>query len=102
MEIKAFVDKLKWHDLFHLLQVIYVGFIIYFFVRMVKLLHKQKLQYFKDFWNMLEFSTMIMSIITVAMYGMKMVFGNVAMNVVKESGSGIGIHSYNCLLIFED
>lgn len=68
---------------------------------MVKLLHKQKLQYFKDFWNMLEFSTMIMSIVTVAMYGMKMVFGNVAMNVVKESGSGMrSIHSFTNVSIY--
>lgn len=44
---------------------------------------------------------MIMSIVTVAMYGMKMVFGNVAMNVVKESGSGMrSVHSFTKVSIY--
>jgi len=70
------------------MQVIFVGFIIYFMVRTVRLIRKQKREYFKSFWNCLELCTMITSILSIAMYGMKLIMGNTAMDVLKEAGSG--------------
>ena len=69
-------------------EVCYLLFTLYFFVHMVNMLKKQKMKYFKDFWNMLEFATLVMSIIAIAMYAMKKIFGEVAMNALEESGSG--------------
>lgn len=57
-------------------------------VRTIKLLRKQRKEYFNNFWNVLEFLTMIMSIVTIAMYAMKMIFGNTAMDILKETGAG--------------
>jgi len=45
-------------------------------------------QYFKQFWNILELCTVIMSVLTCAMYAAKILFGNTAMDILRESGSG--------------
>jgi hypothetical protein len=71
-----------------LFQVTYVIFVLYFFYNVISKLRKLKLSYFKEFWNGLEFCTVIMSVITIAMFAMKMILGNTAMTVLKESGSG--------------
>lgn len=55
---------------------------------MISKIRKQKRKYFKQFWNILELCTVIMSILTCAMYGAKIMFGNTAMDVLRESGSG--------------
>ena len=69
-------------------EVCYLCFTLYFMKRLYHMLKKERLKYFKDFWNMLEFATLVMSIIAVVMYAMKKIFGNVAMNTLAESGSG--------------
>ena len=71
-----------------LFEVLYLCFTLYFIKRLYHMLKKERLKYFKDFWNMLEFATLVMSIIAVAMYAMKKIFGNVAMTALEESGSG--------------
>ena len=70
-------------------EVCYLCFTLYFIKRLYSMLKKERLKYFKDFWNMLEFATLVMSIVAVAMYAMKKIFGNVAMSALEESGSGI-------------
>ena len=39
----------------------------------------------QDFWNLIDFVTFVMAIVTIAMYAMKKVFGAVAMSVLEES-----------------
>ena len=46
------------------------------------------MKYFQDFWNMLEFATLVMGIVAIAMYAMKKLFGALAMKLLEESGSG--------------
>ena len=46
------------------------------------------MKYFKEFWNMLELSTLIMSLIVIAMYALKAIFGKVALHVLEQSESG--------------
>ena len=65
-----------------------MGFVVYFFVHMINLLRKQKTQYFYDFWNFLDFFTLILAVIAIAMYAMKIIFGNMAMSILNDSGSG--------------
>ena len=69
-------------------QLIFVGFILYFLVHVVNKIRKQKRKYFKQFWNLLELCTVIMAVLTCAMYAAKILFGNTAMDVLRESGSG--------------
>jgi hypothetical protein len=69
-------------------EVVFLIFIIYFMIKMVKDLKKQRLKYFGEFWNLLEFATLILSLICIVMYAMKKVFGSVAMNLLHESESG--------------
>jgi len=68
-------------------QLIFVGFIIYFLVHVVNKIRKEKRKYFR-FWNILELCTVILAVLTCAMYGAKILFGNTAMDVLRESGSG--------------
>ena len=69
-------------------QIIFVLFIVYFMVRIINKLRKEKRKYFTDFWNMLEFATIIMSIVAVGMFALKIIFGNTAMDVLHQAGTG--------------
>lgn len=40
---------------------------------------------------MLEFATLVLSLVAIVMYAMKKVFGTVAINVLHESGAGKSI-----------
>ena len=42
----------------------------------------------QDFWNLLEFVTLVLSVVTIVMYGIKKVAGAVAISALKDSGSG--------------
>jgi len=68
-------------------QVIFVGFIVYFLVHVINKIRKQRRK-FVQFWNVLELVTVIMAILSCAMYGAKIMFGNTAMDILRESGSG--------------
>jgi len=57
-------------------------------VHVINKIRKQKRKYFMQFWNILELVTVIMAILSCAMYGAKMMFGNTAMDILRESGSG--------------
>ena len=70
------------------MEIIYLVFTLYFFFRMVRLVRKERMKYFKDFWNLLEFATLVMGIVAIGMYAMKKLFGAFAMKLLAESGSG--------------
>ena len=70
------------------MEITYLVFTLYFLARMVRLVRKERMRYFKDFWNMLEFATLVMGIVAIAMYAMKKLFGAFAMKLLAESGSG--------------
>ena len=71
-----------------LMEIIFLCFVLYFLFSEVNKIRKQKWKYFFQFWNLLEFATLVMAIVTIAMYAMKKIFGSVAMNILKESESG--------------
>ena len=62
-------------------------FFIYFFYREAKRLKNERLKYFNNFWNLMEFATMFGSITAIAMYIMKKILAELAMNSLRESGS---------------
>ena len=57
-------------------------------LKLVNDLRKQRLKYFKDAWNLLEFVMLAFSITSIAMYAMKKIFGTVAIDVLRDSDSG--------------
>lgn len=88
-DVHVGVSNLRRRRLFlRMRQLIFVGFIIYFLYHVISKIRKQKRKYFKEFWNLLELCTVVMSVLTCAMYGAKILFGNTAMDILKESGSG--------------
>ncbi|XP_064637018.1 polycystin-1-like protein 2 [Lineus longissimus] len=68
-------------------EIIFAIFVIYYFFRESNHIRKQRLKYFKDFWNLMEFATLTGAVTCVAMYIMKKILGSVAMDALKESGS---------------
>jgi hypothetical protein len=56
-------------------------------IHIVNLVRKQKLEYFKGFFNVLDVLTVIMSIVCIAMYAVKIIFGNKAMDIVNSTAS---------------
>ncbi len=68
--------------------IVFLGFTLYFLIKMIRDLHKQKRKYFANFWNILEFCTLILALSAIAMYAMKKVMGTVAINTLHESESG--------------
>lgn len=83
-------------------QVIFVGFVVYFMYHIIVKIRKEKRQYFKSFWNCLELCTMIMSILSVVMYAMKIIMGNTAMTVLKEAGTGLFLNCFFISLHFHE
>lgn len=63
-------------------------FTLYFLVKLANDLRKQKLKYFKDAWNVLEFIMLSLCVTSIVMYGLKKAFATVAMDVLHDSDSG--------------
>ena len=68
-------------------QIFFVLFLIYFIANEILAIKKQKCEYFKQFWNILEFLVICLSIVAMAMYGMRTVFTNVAIDDVHNTGN---------------
>jgi O-antigen/teichoic acid export membrane protein len=69
-------------------EALFLCFTLYFLYKMTKDIIKQRLKYFQDFWNLMEFATICLSLGAIVMYAIKKVFAAVAINTLKESCSG--------------
>lgn len=65
-------------------EVIYTIFSLYFFIRCIKKLKKEKMKYFKGFWNKLEFALLCFCVSVIAMYALKHILTTLAMNALKD------------------
>ncbi|XP_060067156.1 uncharacterized protein LOC132547416 [Ylistrum balloti] len=65
-------------------QVIYACFSLYFFVRCIKKLRKEKMKYFARFWNLLEFILLCFCIAVIAMYAFKQILSELTMRALKD------------------
>lgn len=77
-----------WGVIVLLFEIVFLIFTVYFLIKCLKDIKNQKFKYFKQFWNLLEFVTLSMSITAVAMYAMKRIFASAAMKTLKKSESG--------------
>ncbi|XP_013393280.1 uncharacterized protein LOC106161002 [Lingula anatina] len=68
-------------------ELMFGAFTIYFLVREVGKIRKEGKAYFREFWNLMEFSTTCFSIAAIAMYIMKHGLAALAMNALEKSGS---------------
>ncbi|CAH1779487.1 unnamed protein product, partial [Owenia fusiformis] len=76
-----------WGIIVVIFEVLFVLFTLYFFQHNIRLLKKQGRKYLSEFWNLLEFGQIVMSIVAVAMYAMKTLMGSLAMSALKKSGA---------------
>ena len=49
-------------------EVMFILFMLLFTIREARVMYKEKFQYFKEFWNLVEFSNIILSILAVTFY----------------------------------
>lgn len=70
-----------------LFEIIYACFTLYFLIHALKKLKKEKLKYFKSFWNKLEFALLAFSVACIVMYAFKHVLTSLAIDDLHESGS---------------
>lgn len=57
-------------------QIVFLLFTILFVVREARILYKEKFKYFMQFWNLIEFSNIILSILVVIFYFWRSVLAN--------------------------
>ena len=72
-------------------EVLYCIFTLYFFVRCVRKVKKDKCGYFKSFWDILEFVLLCFAVGCIAMYAFKHILTEVAMNSLKNQSKGMRI-----------
>lgn len=77
-----------WGVIVIMLELTFLGFVLFFFVNTCRLLKKERLKFFKDFWNLLEFVMLIMALVSIVMYAIKAAAGKVAIHTLHESQSG--------------
>ena len=79
-------------------QIAYVVFFLYFVIHAVFLVKEEGCGYFRSFWNLNDFIMILLSVIAMAMYGMRTVFTNVAIKAVHESELN-GFVNFNTIYI---
>lgn len=82
-------------------QIVYVGFLVYFTIHAVLLVKEEGCGYFKSFWNINDFLMIILSVVAIAMYGMRTVFTNLAIKAVHESELN-GFVNFNTIALWDE
>ena len=78
-------------------EVIYAIFSLYFFIRCIRKVKKEKMKYFKGFWNKLEFALLCFCVSVIAMYALKQILTTLAMNALKDPEKGNKLKSFSFL-----
>jgi hypothetical protein len=77
-----------WGLIVLLFEVSFALFTVYFFIRCIRMLKKDRLKYFNSFWNILEFVLLCLSIACIVFYSFKHILTEVAMSALKNRKSG--------------
>ena len=77
-----------WGLVVLLFEITYALFTIYFFIRCIRMLRKDRLKYFKTFWNILEFILLCFAVACIVFYSFKHILTEVAMRALKDRESG--------------
>jgi hypothetical protein len=74
--------------LVYLFELAFIIFTIYSTINEILLLVKQKREYFKKFWNVISFITVVFSITTIVMYGTKKTLTRLAIRSLRKTEMG--------------
>ncbi|XP_066292394.1 polycystin family receptor for egg jelly-like isoform X1 [Branchiostoma lanceolatum] len=66
-------------------QILWVIFIVYFTIREIGNIRKQKKEYFKSFWNWVEMVIILMSFVSLAMYAYRVMGAGAAMEAFQQN-----------------
>ena len=66
-------------------EVVYLLFTLFFIFTQCRTFYRQKLAYFKEFWNLVEFSIVVVSVSTIVIYFYRMVVVNDLTNKLRET-----------------
>ena len=70
-------------------EIMYFAFTVFFVMKELRTLYKQKCSYFKQFWNLIEFSITAMSVTAVVIYFYRLISVNELTNYFEETkGNG--------------
>ena len=70
-------------------EVLYCCFTLYFFIRCIKKVKKERCGYFNNFWDILEFVLLCFALACIAMYAFKHILTEVAMRSLKNQSKGM-------------
>lgn len=68
------------------MEVVFFIFVLVYLVKEIKALKQQRMKYFKQFWNILEFATLVLALTAVVMYAFKMILTKLAMKALRTGG----------------
>ncbi|XP_055955042.1 uncharacterized protein LOC126809611 [Patella vulgata] len=90
-----------WGVVIVLFEVIYACFTFYFFIQCIKKLKKEKMKYFKRFWNLLEFILLVFAVTVIAMYAFKHILTNLAINALHDRESD-GFVNFQSVALYDE
>lgn len=80
-----------WGLVVLIFEVTYAFFTLYFFVRCISMVKKERLRYFVNFWNLLEFILLCFAVACIVLYTFKHILAEVALTALKDRTSGVSI-----------
>lgn len=83
-------------------QLIYVIFIISFAVKEIKKMIKLRCEYFKSFWNLMEFLVLLLSLIGVGMYIMRAGFATLGLKMLQEEKCANPFVNFNTIALWDE
>ncbi|XP_066301956.1 polycystin-1-like protein 2 [Branchiostoma lanceolatum] len=75
-------------------QIVFILFLIYFMFHEYKKMKKEKCKYFTSFWNCIEFISIILSLMAIAMFAVKFIMTNMAIHTLLQSKGRWGIEVF--------
>ncbi|CAF1019415.1 unnamed protein product [Rotaria sordida] len=85
----------------YIFELLFVMFTIYSTIHETLLIIKQKREYFRKFWNIISFITIVFSITTIIMYGTKKALTRLAIRSLKKTEMGEFVN-FNAIASFDE
>ncbi|XP_046581985.1 LOW QUALITY PROTEIN: uncharacterized protein LOC124289408 [Haliotis rubra] len=90
-----------WGLVVLLFEIIYGCFTLYFFIRCVTQVKKQRLKYFKNFWMILEFVLLCFAVACIVMYAFKHILTEIAMHSLHDRESD-GFVNFQSVSLYDE
>ncbi|KAK7111719.1 hypothetical protein V1264_011307 [Littorina saxatilis] len=90
-----------WGLIVLLFEVTFALFTVYFLVRCIRMLKKERLKYFNTFWNILEFALLCLAVSCIVFYSFKHILTKVAMSALKDRESD-GFVNFQSIALYDE